>query len=94
MSSSTRRGGWRLQESKRYFEKESENKKLKKEELEALVSKIKIDNKELEAIGKNRALNIKEYLVKEKGIDEKQIILKDEIKISNSSIDLEIEPLK
>ena len=79
---------------KRYFEKESENKKLKKEELEALVSKIKIDNKELEAIGKNRALNIKEYLVKEKAVDEKQIILKDEIKTSNSSIDLEIEPLK
>ncbi|CAM3454568.1 DUF748 domain-containing protein [Arcobacter aquimarinus] len=78
---------------KRYFEKEGENKKLKKEELENLVSKIKVDYKELEIIAKNRALNIKNYLIKEKKIDEKQIILKDEIKTSNSSIDLEIEPL-
>lgn len=78
---------------KRYFEKEGENKKLKKEELENLVSKIKVDYKELEIIAKNRALNIKNYLIKEKKIDEKQIILKNEIKTSNSSIDLEIEPL-
>jgi hypothetical protein len=78
---------------KRYFEKEGENKKLKKEELEALISKIKVDNKELEIIAKNRILNIKEYLVKEKSINEKQIVLTSDIKTSNSSIDLEIEQI-
>lgn len=51
-------------------------------------------DEESEKTGKNRIINIKEYLVKEKSVNQKQVILSDETQISNSSIDLKIEKIK
>ena len=87
--------------------KEDEITPIQKETLDkiALILKAKKDiaikispsfnkEKESEKIGKNRVLNIKEYLVKEKSINQKQIILSNEIETSNSSVDLKIEQIK
>ncbi len=87
--------------------KEDEITPIQKETLDkiALILKAKKDiaikispsfnkEKESEKIGKNRILNIKEYLVKEKSINQKQIILSNEIETSDSSVDLKIEQIK
>ena len=53
-------------------------------------------NKEKESskIGKERILNIKEYLIKEKSINKKQVILDEKSEeTSTSSINLKIEQL-
>jgi hypothetical protein len=87
--------------------KEDEITPIQKETLDkiALILKAKKDiaikispsfnkEKESEKIGKNRILNIKEYLVKEKSISQKQIILSNEIETSDSSVNLKIEQIK
>jgi hypothetical protein len=87
--------------------KEDEITPIQKETLDkiALILKAKKDiaikispsfnkEKESEKIGKNRILNIKEYLVKEKSINQKQIILSNEIETLDSSVDLKIEQIK
>jgi hypothetical protein len=87
--------------------KEDEITPIQKETLDkiALILKAKKDiaikispsfnkEKESEKIGKNRILNIKEYLVKEKSINQKQIILSNEIETSDSSVNLKIEQIK
>ena len=79
---------------KKYLDKNPSDKNLKKEELQKLASKEKATIKELEDIAKNRIENIKDYLIKEKSINSKQIILTDEIKTSSSSIDLGIDKIK
>lgn len=79
---------------KKYLDRKNDDRNLKKEEINNLISKEKVDSKELELIAKNRILNIKNYLTKEKAINEKQIVLNDEILTSNSSIDLKIEQIK
>ena len=79
---------------KKYLARKNDDRNLKKEEINNLISKEKVDSKELELIAKNRILNIKNYLIKEKAINEKQIVLNDEILTSNSSIDLKIEQIK
>ncbi|MBL3520034.1 DUF748 domain-containing protein [Arcobacter lanthieri] len=50
--------------------------------------------KEKENTGKQRVENIKDYLVKEKSIDEKQVIIDFNIAKSNKNIDLNIEKIK
>jgi hypothetical protein len=79
---------------KKYLEDNPKNINLKKEELEKEVLKEKVELKELEEIAKNRILNIKDYLIKEKKIDSKQVILTDKIETSNSSINIGIEKIK
>uniref|UniRef100_UPI004048323E DUF748 domain-containing protein n=1 Tax=Aliarcobacter sp. TaxID=2321116 RepID=UPI004048323E len=79
---------------KKYIAKDKNYKKLKKEEFDKLVEKEVVEKKELENIAKNRIVNIKEYLIKDKKIDEKQIILTTDIETSNSSIDLKIDQTK
>jgi hypothetical protein len=79
---------------KKYLARKDDDRNLKKEQIDALISKETIKISELEKVAKDRILNIKEYLVKEKSINKKQIILIDEILTSNSSIDLKIEQLK
>jgi hypothetical protein len=79
---------------KKYLTKNPEDKNLKKEELQKLVLKEKATQKELETIAKNRVFNIKNYLVKEKVISSKQIIITNDIEDSNSSITLKIDKIK
>jgi hypothetical protein len=79
---------------KKYLEDNPKDANLKKEELEKKVLKEKVALKELEEIAKNRILNIKDYLIKEKKIDSKQIILTDKIETSGSSINIGIEKIK
>ncbi|WP_419677449.1 DUF748 domain-containing protein [Aliarcobacter lanthieri] len=50
--------------------------------------------KEKGSTGKQRVENIKDYLVKEKSIDEKQVIIDFNIAKSNKNIDLNIEKIK
>jgi hypothetical protein len=77
-----------------YLDKNPNDKNLKKEELQKLALKEKVTINDLEDIAKNRIENIKEYLIKEKSINSKQIILTDKIKTSSSSIDLGIDKIK
>ncbi len=79
---------------KKYLARKDDDRNLKKEQIDALIAKEKVKKIELEKIAKDRILNIKEYLTKEKAINQKQIILSDEILTSNSSIDLKIKQLK
>ncbi|WP_368030175.1 DUF748 domain-containing protein [Arcobacter sp. s6] len=78
---------------KKYLEDNPKDATLKKEDLEKEVIKEKAELKELEEIAKNRILNIKNYLIKEKKIDSKQIILTDKIETSSSSINIGIEKI-
>ena len=73
-----------------YLKKSKNNKNLKIEELEVLISKEVIKITDLEKIGKNRVSNINNYLIKEKGINPKQIILTNKLNDNNSSIELSI----
>ena len=79
---------------KKYLARKDDDRNLKKEQIDALIAKEKVKDIELEKIAKERILNIKEYLIKEKSINKKQIILSNELITSNSSIDLKIEQLK
>lgn len=79
---------------KKYFEKNPKDKNLKKEELALILAKEKISEDAVKVIAQNRINNIKEYLVKEKSIDTKQVILLDKFKTSTSSIDLGIQKIK
>jgi hypothetical protein len=79
---------------KKYLDKNPNDRNLKKEELQKLASKEKVSVSDLEDIAKNRIENIKDYLIKDKSINSKQIILTDKIKTSSSSIDLGIDKIK
>ena len=45
-------------------------------------------------IANQRALNIQKYLIEEKSIDKKQVILEKEIKKTSSNIDLNLKEIK
>lgn len=79
---------------KKYLDKNPDAKNLKREELKKLASNEDATVEELESIAKNRIQNIEEYLIKEKSIDSKQVILTDKIKTTSSSIDLGIDKIK
>ncbi len=74
----------------KYLAKKKNDKNLKAEEIEALISKETIKISDLDTIAKNRILNINNYLLKEKGINPKQIVLSNKIDNSSSSINLNI----
>jgi hypothetical protein len=77
------------QQKQNYLARKNDDKNLKKEEIEALISKEEIKTIELEKIAKNRVLNITNYL-KTKGIKSNQIILTNKIETNSSSINLNI----
>ena len=79
---------------KKYLEDNPKDINLKKEELEKEVLKEKAELKELEQIAKNRILNIRNYLIKEKKIDTKQIIITDKMETSSASVKIDIETIK
>ena len=79
---------------KKYLEKNPDAKNLKKEEIQKLASVEKADKNDLEEIANNRIKNIKKYLLDEKSISSKQVILTNDIKTSSSSIDMDIESIK
>ncbi|RBQ29884.1 DUF748 domain-containing protein [Aliarcobacter vitoriensis] len=65
-----------------------------KDEFAIKISATFNEKKEKESVGKKRVENIKEYLVKDKSINEKQVIIDSNIKKSNQNIDLNIEKIK
>ena len=79
---------------KKYLQDNPEDINMKKEELAKEVNDEDVEQKELEELAKNRILNIKDYLIKEKKIDTKQIILTDKIETSSASVKIEIETIK
>ena len=79
---------------KKYLARKDDDRKLSKEEIKSLIEKESIKPAELEKIAKNRILHIKDYLIKEKSINIKQIILTEEMITSSSSINLKIEQIK
>mgnify|MGYP003583102163 CR=1 FL=1 len=79
---------------KRYFQDNPNAKNLSKEDLAKYLSKEKVSEDTLKEIAQNRIKNIKEYLITEKSINDKQVILLDKIKTSSSSIDLGIQKIK
>ena len=52
------------------------------------------EKNEKEKIANQRALNIQKYLIEEKSIDKKQVILEQNIKKSSSNIDLNLKEIK
>lgn len=78
---------------KLYLEDNPEDINLKKEELKEKVEKEDVEIKDLEELAKNRISNIKNYLIKDKKIDSKQIILTDKIETSSPSITVGIEKI-
>lgn len=78
----------------KYLAKKQDDRNLKEEEIEALISKENVKISELEKIAKTRVSNINKYLVKEKGINSKQIIIENNIENNNSSINLDISKIK
>src|SRR5574344_653477 len=52
------------------------------------------EKNEKEKIANQRALNIQKYLIEEKSIDKKQVILEKEIKKTSSNIDLNLKEIK
>ena len=52
------------------------------------------EKNEKEKIANQRALNIQKYLIEEKSIDKKQVVLEKDIKKSSSNIDLNIKEIK
>ena len=78
------------QQKQSYLARKDDDRNLKKEDIEALILKEKIKIPNLEKIAKNRITNINNYLVKEKKINPKQIVLSNKIENTNSSINLNI----
>ena len=78
------------QQKQNYLAKKDDDRNLKPEEIEALILKEKIKIPNLEKIAKNRIINISNYLVKEKGINPKQIVMTDKIENNSSAINLNI----
>ena len=78
------------QQKQSYLARKDDDRNLKKEDIEALILKEKIKIPNLERIAKNRITNINNYLVKEKKINPKQIVLSNKIENTNSSINLNI----
>ncbi|MDD2887242.1 MAG: DUF748 domain-containing protein [Aliarcobacter sp.] len=78
------------QQKQNYLARKDDDRNLKPEQIEALIlnEKIKIPN--LEKIAKNRITNISNYLVKEKGINPKQIVMTNKIENNSSAINLNI----
>ena len=70
--------------------KKKNDKNLKQEEIEALISKETIKINDLEKMAKDRIININNYLVKEKGINPKQVVLTNKLENNNSSINLTV----
>lgn len=66
----------------------------KKEEIAIKFAPSFNEKEEKEKVAQQRAENIKEYLLKEKSINPKQIILEKDIKKSSSNINLNIEVIK
>ncbi len=77
-----------------YLAKKDDDRNLKKEEIEELISKENIKIADLEKIAKNRVSNINNYLVKDKKINPKQIVISNKIENSNSSININIAKIK
>ena len=79
------------QQKQNYLARKDDDRNLKKEEIEALILKEKIKIPNLEKIAQNRIININNYLIKEKGINPKQVILiTNKIGNNNSSINLNV----
>ncbi|MDD4328725.1 MAG: DUF748 domain-containing protein [Aliarcobacter sp.] len=78
------------QQKQNYLARKDDDRNLKPEEIEALILKEKIKIPNLEKIAKNRIINISNYLVKEKGINPKQIVMTDKIENNSSAINLNI----
>ncbi len=74
----------------KYLNKKKNDKNLKQEEIEALISKETIKINDLEKMAKDRIININNYLVKEKGINPKQVVLTNKLENNNSSINLTV----
>ena len=66
----------------------------KKEEIAIKFAPSFNEKEEKEKFANQRAQNIKDYLIKEKSINPKQIIILNEIKKSSQNIDLNIEQIK
>ena len=78
------------QQKQNYLARKDDDRNLKKEEIEALILKEKIKIPNLEKIAQNRIININNYLIKEKGINPKQIVMTNKIENNSSSINLNI----
>lgn len=79
------------QQKQNYLARKDDDRNLKPEEIEALILKEKIKIPNLEKLARNRIVNINTYLIKEKGINPKQVTLIDKINNNNSSINLNIK---
>lgn len=77
-----------------YLARKDDDRNLKKEEIEELISKENVKITDLEKIAKNRVSNINNYLVKDKKINPKQIVISNKIENSNSSININIAKIK
>ncbi|MFA6741100.1 MAG: DUF748 domain-containing protein [Arcobacteraceae bacterium] len=77
-----------------YLARKDDDRNLKKEEIEILIQKENVGISDLEKIAKKRVTNINDYLVKEKGINPKQIIIINKIENNSSSINLDISKIK
>ena len=82
------------QQKQSYLARKDDDRNLKKEDIEALILKEKIKISNLEKVAKNRVTNINNYLVKEKKINPKQIVISDKIETTNPSINLNISKIK
>ena len=78
------------QQKQNYIARKDDDRNLKPEQIEALILKERIKIPNLEKIAKNRIINISNYLIKEKGINPKQIVMSDKIENNSSSINLNI----
>jgi hypothetical protein len=78
----------------KYLAKNEDDRNLKKEEVEALISKENIKISDLEEIAKTRVNNINDYLIEDKEINPKQIVISNKIESSSSSINLNILKIK
>lgn len=78
------------QQKQNYLARKDDDRNLKPEQIEALILKEKIKVPNLEKIAKNRITNISNYLVKEKGINPKQVVMTDKIENNSSAINLDI----
>lgn len=78
------------QQKQNYLARKDDDRNLKPEQIEALILNEKIKVPNLEKIAKNRIINISNYLVKEKGINPKQIVMTNKIENNSSAINLNI----
>ena len=72
------------------LDRDALNEVFDKEDIEGLILKEKIKIPNLEKVAKNRTTNINNYLIKEKGINSKQIVIINKIENNSSSINLNI----